>query len=84
MFEIQFDNQPERFLKKADSQLQKRLINKINSLAENPVPHDAKVIKERKDKTFRIRVGQYRILYVVFYEDNSILISKIDKREKVY
>lgn len=84
MFNIKLDSQPEQFLKKSEPTLKKRLFKKIKSLAEEPIPSDAKSVKRRKEKVFRVRVGDHRILYVVFYEDNSILISKIEKRSKVY
>lgn len=84
MFKIKFDKQPERFLKKTEKELRNRLIKKIKTLKEVPVPSDAKVVKGREEKVFRIRVGDYRVLYIVFYEDNNILISKIEKRSKVY
>jgi hypothetical protein len=34
----------------------------------------------QKEKTFRVRVGEYRILYVAFLDKNSILVLNIDKR----
>lgn len=84
MFEIKFDAQPEKILNKVDSNLRKRILDKIKSLEEKPIPSDAKIVQGRKEKTFRVRVGNYRILYVVFYEDKTILIAKIDKRSRAY
>lgn len=84
MFNVQFDNQPENFLKKADKILRERLCRKIEALKEDPIPHDAKRVVTRKEKTFRVRVGDYRILYLVYFGDNTILIVKIDKRPRVY
>ena len=84
MFNVQLDNQPEKFLRKADKILRKRLYDKINDLINDPFSSDAKRVVGRKEKTYRVRVGDYRILYVVYSEDNTILISKIDKRSRVY
>ena len=71
MFEIEFSNQSRKFLKKSDKQLNFRIIEKISLLKVDPVPHNSvKVVGE--DKTFRIRVGDYRILYSVFTENNVI------------
>lgn len=83
-FSVQFDNQPENFLKKADKILRERLCKKIEALREDPIPHDAKRVITRKEKTFRVRVGDYRVLYVVYFEDNTLLIAKIDKRSRAY
>ena len=83
MFNIEFSNQSKKFLKKSDKQLAARIIEKIELLKDNPVLHDSKkVIGE--DKVFRIRIGDYRVLYEVDWNNKIILIDKIDKRSKVY
>ncbi len=84
MFDLQFSSQARKFLKKLDKIDWKRIISKIENLSKNPFPSDAKRVKGREEKTFRVRVGNYRILYVVLNEMNVLLISKIEKRSKVY
>lgn len=84
MFSVRLDSQPERFLKKADKAILIRVCKKIDALKNEPIPHDAKRVVNRKEKTFRVRVGEYRILYVVYVEDCTILISRIDKRSRAY
>jgi len=39
---------------------------------------------ERRYKAFRIRVGEYRVTYVVFYDRNLLLVADIDKRQRAY
>ncbi|HLD05247.1 MAG TPA: type II toxin-antitoxin system RelE/ParE family toxin [Candidatus Nanoarchaeia archaeon] len=73
-----------RFLKKCETELHKRLMRKIRELAENPFPSDMKRVEGKKEKVFRVRVGDYRVQYVVFYEKNEVLISDIDKRPRAY
>jgi mRNA interferase RelE/StbE len=53
-------------------------------LVEDPFPQDAKRITGQKEKVFRVRVGDYRILYVVFLDKNAILVVNIGKRANVY
>ncbi len=72
-----------KFLSKLDKELQHRILQKIEILKENPVPHDAKRLVNVKDLIFRIRVGQYRVLYRI-EKDKIIIIFLIDKRSKVY
>ena len=84
IFLIDYDKQPTNFLKKSDKHIAKRIIDKIEStLSSNPVPHDAKSIVGEHN-VFRIRVGDYRILYRINYQDNKVIVFKIDKRAKVY
>lgn len=83
MFNVNYSNQAGKFLKKANKVLVKRIIDKIEGLREDPVIHDTKKIEGSKGM-FRVRVGDYRILYEVDYANNLIGIIKIDKRSKVY
>jgi len=84
MLDIEHSNKSKRFLKKCDIALAKRIMERIGRLAENPFPQDCKRVLDRKEKTFRIRVGDYRILYSVYKEKNLLFISDIDKRPKVF
>ena len=54
------------------------------NLKKNPIPHDAKRVLGYELPTFRIRIGKYRALYRINYEEKRIIIVKIDKRDKVY
>ncbi len=84
MFDVAYSKQAEKFFKKADKILAKRLIKKIDDLKNTPIIHDTKTIEGYEEKLFRVRVGDYRILYEVGYKSNKIGIVKIDKRSKVY
>ena len=83
-FEISYDKQPDKFLSKVDKHIALRLMNKIETtLAENPVPHNAKTIVGEHG-VFRIRIGDYRALYRIDYIKNKIIVFKLDKRPVVY
>ena len=84
MLELQFSSQARKFLKILDKVSWDRIIGKIEELRKEPFPHKVKRVEGRKEKTFRIRVGDYRILYVVFNGTNILFISKIEKRPKAY
>jgi Cytotoxic translational repressor of toxin-antitoxin stability system len=83
-FEIHLSSRASRFLKTADKELYNRMIKKLYELAEDPFSQDVKRVMGQKEKTFRVRVGDYRILYVAFLDKNTILVVNIDKRKKVY
>jgi len=84
MFRIEFGSPAKRFLKKSDKPFYDRLMEKIKELAINPFPPDVKRVVGRKDKCFRVRVGDYRIIYLVHPDKNEILIADIDKRSRIY
>ena len=84
MLRIELGNPTRRFLKKCDNDLYERLIKKIRSLSDNPFPQDVVRVVGRKEKVFRVRVGYYRIQYIVYYEKDFVLITDIDKRPRAY
>jgi len=84
-FSVQFGPQPTKFLKKLDIQTKDRIKKKILKLKDDPFPPEVERVEGHKgEKVFRVRVGDYRILYLVRYEANLIFIAKIDKRGRVY
>ena len=84
MFNVEFSSHAGKFLKKSDKQLSERIIERIEKLAEDPFPTDIKRVVNRKEKIFRIRLGDYRIQYQVIYDKNLLFVSDIDKRPRAY
>ncbi|MDP4039295.1 MAG: type II toxin-antitoxin system RelE/ParE family toxin [Candidatus Pacearchaeota archaeon] len=84
MFSAVFGSDAQRFLKKADKKIARRIIEKIEKLKIEPFPSNVKRVVGKKEKIFRVRVGDYRIQYSVFYDKNTIFVSDIDKRERAY
>lgn len=82
-FDVSYSNRSKKFLRKTDKVIVKRVIEKIEKLRENPVIHDTKTVEGSKG-LFRVRVGDYRILYEVDYKNNLLGIIKIDKKPRVY
>jgi mRNA-degrading endonuclease RelE of RelBE toxin-antitoxin system len=84
MFDVEFSSSARKFLEKAEKELAMRIVQRIEKLAEDPFPTDVKRVVNRKEKVFRVRVGDCRIQYSVFYEKNLLFISDVDKRPKAY
>jgi len=84
-FLIKFTTKATRFIKKLDNVNKERIKEKINKLSKNPFPSEAVRVESYKEyKVFRVRIGDYRILYNVDFKEKLIIIIKIDKRGKVY
>jgi mRNA-degrading endonuclease RelE of RelBE toxin-antitoxin system len=84
MFEIYLDIPAQKFLKKTDRITAERIMESIEKLAEDPIPHDSKRVIGMNEKVFRIRAGKYRVLYRVDYKKYIVVIIKIDLRKHVY
>ncbi|HUW66942.1 MAG TPA: type II toxin-antitoxin system RelE/ParE family toxin [Candidatus Nanoarchaeia archaeon] len=84
MFDIFLDIPAQKFLKKLEITSSQRIIEAIRKLTEDPIPHDSKRIIGEKEKVFRIRVGKFRVLYRVDYENYRVVVINIDYRDRVY
>lgn len=80
-----YDSRALDYLRKVPAKLRKQIIAKIQKLAADPYPPTAKLLQETKDdeeRVYRIRSGDYRILYVV--RGIIVCILDIDHRKDVY
>ncbi len=84
MLKVFLSRSSRKFLEKCEKSIYDRILKKIKDLSIDPFPLDSKRIKGRKEKVFRVRVSDYRLLYVVLYDKDELLISNIDKRPKIY
>ncbi len=62
--------------------LRERIESAIDGLAADPRPHGAAKLAGRDD--FRIRVGDYRIVYAVDDAERLVLVARIAHRREVY
>lgn len=60
----------------------KRVIDTIASLADNPRPNGCK--KLSGDEKYRLRVGNYRILYLIEEDIVTVYVVKVAHRKEVY
>jgi mRNA interferase RelE/StbE len=64
-------------------QQRKRLISAIRLLADEPRPSGVKKLKGY-DKTYRIRVGDYRVIYKIEDQEKLILLLSSTHRKDAY
>lgn len=60
-----------------------RLITAIGGLEEDPRPEGFKTLDSRK-KVYRIRVGDYRVIYQVRDAELVVLVVTVGDRREVY
>lgn len=81
-YSIQYDPKVLKQLTKIDKKDVKDILDKIERFSEEPVLTQIKKLRTPFDGAYRLRVGNYR---VVFYIENDLmLISKIAHRKNVY
>lgn len=65
-----------------EKKLAQRIADEIGLLISNPYPKGFKKLSGRKG--FRIRIGDYRVIYQIDKKSKSILIVKVAHRREVY
>jgi len=81
MFEVLFSSKAERQLKKLEKQVQKRIISVLERSRARPEAHFQKLVGET---TFRLKVGDYRVIADIKKNQLLILVIKVAHRKKVY
>ena len=66
-----------------DDTVFKRIDRKILALADNPRPAGCKRLKGFKDQ-WRIRVGDWRVLYIIDAETKTVTVMHVAHRREVY
>jgi mRNA interferase RelE/StbE len=69
-------------LSRLDSSMQRKIIEVIRNLADNPRPSGTKKLAGRD--AWRIRIGDYRIIYEIHDNELIILVVVIGHRREVY
>jgi len=70
-------------LRKLDEQIRRRVAVAIDALADDPRPPGIKAVAGEHG-SYRIRVGDWRVLYEVDDELRQVLIAKIGHRSTIY
>ena len=73
----------ERDLRKIDPTIRLRIWNRIRSLAEKPLPRGAEKLTGSEDE-YRVRVGTFRILYLLDRRQQSLEVFRIAHRREAY
>ena len=83
MYAVEFLPSAARELANLDRAMQRRIARRINQLAEEP--RGAGTVKLRgADDVWRVRVGDYRILYRIEDDALLVLVITVGHRRAVY
>ena len=83
MYQIRFKKSAEKQIEKLPASVVKRVSFAIDDLSINPRPKDSKKL-ESKEEIWRIRVGDYRVLYTIEDVIKIIEVRNIGHRKDIY
>ena len=82
-YHIEFTKQAEREFRRFDTELARKLRQPIDALAHDPRPRGAQK-PALPEPTYRIREGDYRIVYSVDDKEQLILVLRVRHRRHAY
>ena len=84
MYRIQYRLSVVKILRRLPRNVAKTVVGKINQLAENPYAPNNNITRLTGEPGYRLRVGDWRVLYEIDDDTLVIEIIKIGPRSGVY
>jgi mRNA interferase RelE/StbE len=90
VYKIVITDSATKELKRIPVKMQDRIFEKIDGLAEEPKPNGHKKLKNfdmpgsDQEDYYRIRVGDYRVIYTIEDAEITIFVMKVAHRKNVY
>jgi mRNA interferase RelE/StbE len=82
-YRIEFTPSAARTFRKLPALIQGRIAPKIDALAANPRPHGVEKMAGHENR-YRVRVGEYRVIYVISDGSRLVTVAVIGHRREVY
>ena len=83
MYKVVVTSHAERELKRLDRSTKNRILPVALALSDNPRPHGCLKVKD-EERRWRIRVGDYRVIYDIDDTSRKIDVLHIGHRREVY
>lgn len=80
---LQFARQAEKQLRRLPRKIRERVNAKLLELASQPFPRGTAKL-QGNTRYWRVRVGDYRIVYTVESERRLLIVTKVANRDNVY
>jgi len=76
-------NSAKHDMRRLESSLQQRIATRLQILDKTPRPPGVKKLRDRENQ-WRIRVGDYRIIYEIDENERLVIILRIKHRREAY
>ena len=83
-YTIEIARPARRQLQKLDPSIRKKVSKRIDRLADEPRPSSVVKLTDVAPPIYRIREGQYRVLYTINDDKLTVLVVRIGHRGEVY
>ena len=84
-YKVKFSNDAEKTLGRIEKPLARRIFIALEQLSENPFNHPhSKKMKGKADNIYRLRVGNFRIIYEIINNELIVFVVRIGPRGDIY
>jgi len=83
LFKIGWKVSSEQDIRRIDRQFIPRILNEIESLADNLFPGQTKKLKN-SESSYRLQIGNYRVIYQLNIQKKAIIIYHVRHRKDAY
>ena len=82
-YAVLVDTRAQKEITKLNKDAQRRIVAKIESLARNLRPNGVDKL-ESSEELYRVRVGDFRIIYQIKERELIVLVVRVGHRREVY
>jgi mRNA interferase RelE/StbE len=82
-FRLEWRSSVHKDMRKLPPEANAKIVSAAFALSENPFPSGAKKLSGCHN-TFRIRIGDYRLIYEVYADTGLIMVQRVRHRKDVY
>jgi mRNA interferase RelE/StbE len=82
-YSLSFKNSIEKDLRKIPKEFLPHIFEHVENLSVDPLSHDARRLAGA-ESLYRVRVGEYRIIYQVLHESREVIVYYIRHRSVAY
>lgn len=79
---IEFSSRSRKALASLPRRDQARILVAIQALGQEPRPAGCKPVKAAPKGTYRIRVGDYRVIYTVLDDELVVVVARVARRDE--
>ena len=84
-YQVKFTKSARKEFQRLPKRIQARVVEALSFLAGNPYSELLQIKKLRGvDELYRIRIGDYRLVYTIEAEELIVILVKIGHRREVY
>jgi len=84
MYAVHYTQRAAKSIKKLPREVQIRILDSIDELAQDPAAHMKRLKGERDVPIFSHRIGEYRVLFTLNNAQLVILVLNVGNRRDIY